>query len=111
MQKTANKRRRLVTGPDNWGKKLQLPDEVWAHLAEIYTSPMMRARDTHLHYKHITHRRIATGNRFANRDRTCRFCKVADESSTHLGECPRLERFVKEGRQARSCTQAMSTRP
>ena len=58
LQRIQNKRRRL-TGPDNWEKRLALPDNVWAHLAELYTSPMLTARDTHLHYKHITHRRIA----------------------------------------------------
>ena len=52
---------------------------------------MLTARDTHLHYKHITHRRIATANRFADPNKTCRFCKSNAESSTHLGECPRLD--------------------
>mmetsp|Transcript_18473 Transcript_18473/g.52143 ORF Transcript_18473/g.52143 Transcript_18473/m.52143 type:complete len:245 (+) Transcript_18473:1995-2729(+) len=89
LQRPSRKRRRL-TGPDNWATRLPITDSVWAHLAQIYTSPMMTMRDTHLHFKHITHRRIATANRFAHRDKACRFCMTSDESSTHLGECPRL---------------------
>ena len=56
----------------------------------LYTSPMVTARDMHLHFKHITHRRVGTynRNRFPDRANTCRICGETDESSTHLGECP-----------------------
>ena len=64
-------------------------------MATLYTSPMMTARDTHLHFKHLTHRRIGTYNRFANRDKTCRICRTAYESSTHLGECPRIVKILQ----------------
>ena len=58
---------------------------------------MMTARDTHLHFKHLTltHRRIGTYNRFADRDKTCRICRAAYESSTHLGECPRIVKILE----------------
>ena len=76
-------------------KRLPLPANTWTHLAKLYTSPMVTARDIHLHYKHITHRRVGTYNRFPDRDSTCRLCGVADESSTHLGECPKLVSIIE----------------
>ena len=94
IQKTDGKRRRL-TGPENWKQRLPVPDNTWEHLATIYTSSMMTARDTHLHFKHLTHRRIGTYNRFADRDKTCRMCKASNESSTHLGKCPRVVKIFE----------------
>jgi len=44
-----------------------------------------------MHFKHITHRRIGTYNRFPNRDPICRFCAQENESSVHLGTCPALD--------------------
>jgi len=43
-----------------------------------------------MHYKHVTHRRIGTYNRFPNRDTLCRLCAQSNESSVHLGTCPAL---------------------
>ena len=44
-----------------------------------------------MHYKHITHRRLGTYNRFPGRDPTCRLCAQDDESSVHIGTCPALD--------------------
>eukprot|EP00962_Isochrysis_galbana_P002920 scaffold810_cov146-Isochrysis_galbana.AAC.2 len=48
----------------------------------------------HLHFKHITHRRIGTNNRFADQQSSCRFCRKYVESSVHfLGRCPGLKKI------------------
>ena len=89
LHQTGRKRKRLA-GPSKWEEKLNLPEDTWAHLAKLYTSPMVTvtARDMHLHFKHIAHRRVGTYNRFPGRDNTCRICGETDETLTHLGECP-----------------------
>ena len=61
LQRKDRKRKRL-TGPTKWEEKLQIPGDTWAHLAKLYTSPMVTARDMHLHFKHITHHTQASGH-------------------------------------------------
>ena len=72
FQRACRKRKRL-TGPSKWEEKLQIPSNTWAHLAKLYTSPMVTARDTHLHFKHITHRRVGTYNRFPTEETLATF--------------------------------------
>ena len=84
-------RTQTQNGPQRWKDRLPVDENTWKHLARIYTSSMITARDSYLHFQHITHRRIGTHNRFPGRDPTCRLCKQSHESSTHLGTCPALD--------------------
>jgi len=65
-------------------------------MALDYNNTLLTPRDCyHLHFKHITHRRIGTNNRY-DADRpcpsTCRFCHKYEETSVHLGRCPCLKK-------------------
>eukprot|EP00962_Isochrysis_galbana_P021175 scaffold6248_cov121-Isochrysis_galbana.AAC.7 len=63
-------------------------------LASFGWSPPCRIRGfLHLHFNHITHRRIGTNNRFADQPSACRFCHKHVESSVHLGRCPSLKKI------------------
>eukprot|EP00962_Isochrysis_galbana_P004681 scaffold1290_cov115-Isochrysis_galbana.AAC.5 len=68
-------------------KRLPLKKEQWNIIASIYNNSLLTPRDYHLHFKHITHRRIGTNNRFADQQSSCRFCRKYVESSDHLGRC------------------------
>eukprot|EP00962_Isochrysis_galbana_P006045 scaffold1640_cov111-Isochrysis_galbana.AAC.6 len=57
----------------------------WKIIASRYNNSLLTPRDYHLHFKHITHRRIGTNNRFVDQPSTCRFCHKYAESSVHLG--------------------------
>jgi hypothetical protein len=46
-----------------WEKRLRIKDKQWDIIASRYNSSLLTPRDYHLHFKHITHRRIATNNR------------------------------------------------
>ena len=50
-----------------WARKLDLTHDEWKHVAKLYTHPLLKHTDKHLHFKHITHRRLGTRNRFAQR--------------------------------------------
>jgi len=52
-----------------WEKRLPTPItlEHWKTIASRYNNSLLTPRDYHLHFKHITHRRIGTNNRFADR--------------------------------------------
>jgi hypothetical protein len=43
-----------------WGQRLGINDKQWDIIASRYNSSLLTPRDYHLHFKHITHRRIAT---------------------------------------------------
>jgi hypothetical protein len=73
-----------------WEKRLGIIDKQWDTIASSYNSSLLTPRDYHLHFKHITHRRIATNNRFADQSSICRFCHQYEETSMHLGRCPCL---------------------
>jgi hypothetical protein len=73
-----------------WNQRLPLNEENWKLIAQSYNNTLLTPRDYHLHFKHITHRRIATYNRYAGESNTCRFCHRQEESSKHLGGCPSL---------------------
>jgi hypothetical protein len=73
-----------------WEKRLGIKDKQWHIIASCYNSSLLTPRDYHLHFKHITHRRIATNNRFADQSSICRFCHQYEETSMHLGRCPCL---------------------
>jgi hypothetical protein len=73
-----------------WNKRLPLNGEMWTIIASRYNNTLLIPRDYHLHFKHITHRRIATNNRFVDHSNLCRFCHTHKESSLHLGRCPAL---------------------
>jgi hypothetical protein len=73
-----------------WGKRLGINDKQWDITASRYNSSLLTPRDYHLHFKHITHRRIATNNRFADQSSICRFCHQYEETSMPLGRCPCL---------------------
>jgi hypothetical protein len=68
-----------------WEKRLA-NDKQWDIIASRYNSnsSLLTPRDYHLHFKHITHRRIATNNRFADQSSICRFCYQYEETSMHL---------------------------
>jgi hypothetical protein len=73
-----------------WNQRLPLSEEMWTIIASRYTNTLLTPRDDHLHFKHITHRRIATNNRFVDQSNLCRFCHTHEETSLHLGRCPGL---------------------
>src|SRR6056297_1893306 len=64
---------------------------MWIIIAARYNNTFLTPRDYHLHFKHITHRRIATNNRFSDRSCICRFCHTYPETSMHLARCPSLK--------------------
>jgi hypothetical protein len=47
-----------------WGKRLAISETHWRIVASRYNNTILTPRDFHLHFKHITHHRIATNNRF-----------------------------------------------
>ena len=72
-----------------WTRKLELTHDEWKHVAKLYTHPLLKHTDKHPHFKHITHRRIGTRNRFAAATTAkCRLCGKHRENSTHLARCP-----------------------
>jgi hypothetical protein len=73
-----------------WNQRLPLSKEMWTIITSRYTNTLLTPRDYHLHFKHITHRRIATNNRFVDQSNLCRFCHTHEETSLHLGRCPGL---------------------
>eukprot|EP00962_Isochrysis_galbana_P001979 scaffold511_cov111-Isochrysis_galbana.AAC.2 len=46
--------------------RLPLTNGQWKTIASRYNNSLLTPRDYHLHFKHITHRRIGTNNRFAD---------------------------------------------
>ena len=76
-----------------WEKRLHLTIRQWKIIASRYNNSLLTPRDYHLHFKHITHRRIGTNNRFADQPSACRFCHKYVESSVHLGRCPSLKKI------------------
>ena len=63
----------------------------WSHVAKIHTHPLPKHTDKHKHphFKHITHRRLGTRNRFATSEtHMCRLCGRYREDSKHLAWCP-----------------------
>eukprot|EP00962_Isochrysis_galbana_P032411 scaffold10647_cov113-Isochrysis_galbana.AAC.9 len=64
-----------------WEKRLPLTDKQWIIIASRYNNSLLTPRDYHLHFKHITHRRVGTNNRFSDQPSTCRFCHKYVESS------------------------------
>ena len=51
--------------------------------------PLLKHTDKHLHFKHITHRRIGTRNKFPDSPTDkCRLCHGHREDSCHLAWCP-----------------------
>jgi hypothetical protein len=73
-----------------WEKRLGIKDKQWDVIASRCKSSFFTPRDYHLHFKHITHRRIATNNRFSDQSSICRFCHQYEETTMHLGRCPCL---------------------
>jgi hypothetical protein len=80
-----------------WEKRLGTTEAQWHIIASRYNNDLLTPRDYHLHLKHITHRCIATNNRFADQPSSfadqpslCRFCHQYGETSVHLGRCPSL---------------------
>jgi hypothetical protein len=57
-----------------WGKRLATGETHWSIVASRYNNTLLTPRDYHLHLKHISHRRIATNNRFQDQSTLCRFC-------------------------------------
>jgi len=61
-----------------WERRLNITSEEWKHIAKLYTMPLLKHTDKHLHFKHITHRRIGTRNRFiASPTDVCRLCAMS----------------------------------
>jgi hypothetical protein len=73
-----------------WNQRFPLSEEMLTIIASRYTNTRLTPRDYHLHFKHITHRRIAANNRFVDQSNLCRFCRTHEETSMHLGRCPDL---------------------
>jgi hypothetical protein len=57
-----------------WEKRLKIKDNQWDIIASRYNNSLLTPRDYHLHFKHITHRRIATNSSFIDQTSICRFC-------------------------------------
>ena len=77
-----------------WEKRLDITKEDWRHVAKLYTLPLLRHTDKHPHFKHITHRRIGTKNRFAGSPtEKCRLCNHHQENSCHLAWCPATKKI------------------
>eukprot|EP00962_Isochrysis_galbana_P031080 scaffold10107_cov158-Isochrysis_galbana.AAC.1 len=78
-----------------WEKRLPITHQQWTLIASRYNNSLLTPRDYHLHFKHVTHRRIGTNNRFADQPSTCHFCRKYVESSSHLdlGRCPSLKKI------------------
>jgi hypothetical protein len=76
-----------------WTKRLAITPKQWLIIASRYNNTVLTPRDYHLHFKHITHRRIGTNNRFADQSSICRFCHTHEETSVHLGRCPSLTKI------------------
>ena len=63
-------RKLIENGPYNkpqpargtWACKLDLTHDEWKHVAKLYTHPLLKHTDKRPHFKHITHRRLGTGN-------------------------------------------------
>jgi hypothetical protein len=79
-----------------WGKRLAMSETHWRIVASRYNNTILTPRDYHLHFKHITHRRIATNNRFQDHPSRCRFCHTHEETSVHLGRCPSLKKYLTQ---------------
>ena len=72
-----------------WENRLNITKDEWKHIARLYTLPLLKHTDKHLHFKHITHRRIGTRNRFPDSlTNKCRLCRDHQEGSCHLAWCP-----------------------
>jgi ubiquitin len=56
-----------------WTKRLAITPKQWLIIASRYNNSVLTPRDYHLHFKHITHRRIGTNNRFADQSSICLF--------------------------------------
>jgi exonuclease III len=74
-----------------WTQRLAINSAQWKIIATRYNNTFLTPRDYHLHFKHITHRRIATNNRYKEEPPQCRFCHKHTETSVHLGNCPALQ--------------------
>ena len=77
---------------------------VWFSIPKMLTSSghSPRCDDDSSAPPHIRHVRslsgkrlyVPTRHRFPDRNNTCRICGEADESSTHLGECPGITKIL-----------------
>jgi hypothetical protein len=76
-----------------WEKRLAMGEDNWRIIASGYNSTLLTPRDYYLHFKHITHRRIATNKRFQDQPTICRFSHTHEETSVHLGRCPCLKKI------------------
>ena len=79
-----------------WENRLNITKDEWIHIARLYAMPLLKHTDKHLHFKHITHRRIGTRNRFPNSLTTkCRLCRDHREGSCHLAWCPETKKIFE----------------
>jgi hypothetical protein len=79
-----------------WNQRLGITQKQWIIIATRYNNTFLTPRDYHLHFKHITHRRIGTKIRFANDSQECRFCHRYKVTSVHLGRCPGIRAIFRE---------------
>ena len=81
---------------ETWARKLGMTRGEWTHVAKLYTHPLLKHTDKHPHFKHITHRRLGTRNRFDTATTTrCRLCGKHRENSTHLARCPSTQQIFQ----------------
>jgi hypothetical protein len=92
-------RRTPPSAPREWNQRMEnikQPSPNWEIVADRYTTRFLTPRDGATHFKHITHRALYTRNRNPSdtrnrKDKPCRLCHKAPESSTHLGQCPIIQ--------------------